>query len=219
MILTFISQKGGVGKSTLAMQTAYEWTYRGKSVALVDADPQGSCVGAGKQSAAAQLEAPTVLAMQELARPNQVPRLAKNFDHVVIDTPAGVGDVPRSSVLLADVAIIPVTPGLSVWALRRSIEIVKDIQNGPRPALLGALVSSCNDPRNAMGQNAREALATQELGLPVFKAQTFDRVAWVESTMDGMSVSKHPQGGAAAEELSAFIAELERFARKAKVAA
>lgn len=219
MILTFVSQKGGVGKSTLAMQVAYEWTYRGKSVALVDADPQGSCIGAGKRSAAAELDAPTVVAMQELARPNQVPKLAKAYDHVVIDTPAGIGDLPRAAVLLADVAIIPVTPGLSVWALRRSIEIVKDVQNGPRPQLLGALISNCNDPRNAMGIGAREALASQDLGLPVFKAQTFDRIAWVESTMDGIGVARHPHGDSATEELQAFIAELERFARKAKVAA
>ncbi|MEO6214498.1 MAG: ParA family protein, partial [Sphingomonas sp.] len=44
MIVALLNQKGGVGKSTLALHLAGQWAREGRRVVLVDADPQGSAL-------------------------------------------------------------------------------------------------------------------------------------------------------------------------------
>jgi chromosome partitioning protein len=51
MIVALLSQKGGVGKTTLALHLAGEWARRGQRVTLIDADPQGLALDWSQQRA------------------------------------------------------------------------------------------------------------------------------------------------------------------------
>jgi len=125
MIIAVLNQKGGVGKTTLAVHIAAGLALRGHKVLLVDADPQGSA----RDWAAARVNA-LLFPVVGLDRPTlhrDLPQLAKDYEHVVIDGPPRVTDLTRSAMLAAELVVIPVQPSpYDVWACADVVAIIKE---------------------------------------------------------------------------------------------
>src|SRR5579862_1686549 len=86
-IITIAQQKGGAGKTTLAIHLALAWAAEGKRVALLDIDPQASLSNWFRlrrelQGGGAALEA---LAVAGWRVATEVERQARSHDIVVID--------------------------------------------------------------------------------------------------------------------------------------
>ncbi|MFO0610273.1 MAG: AAA family ATPase [Polyangiales bacterium] len=95
MILTLCGQKGGAGKTTAAVAIAVELVARGRSVLLVDLDPQGSLRTWGDVAAEAKVEhAPTVTALGAGVH-RHLPPLAAAYEVTVIDCPPAQGELQR----------------------------------------------------------------------------------------------------------------------------
>ena len=213
MIVAFAGQKGGAGKSTAAVCVAAEALARGKSVLLVDADPQGTARTWGDVATEAGHPAPTVIAMgSQMHRPEQLPTVAARFDLTVIDCPPRAGDVQRSALMVADVVILPCGPSAAdAWGLAGSLELVGEAQT-VRPSLRAAVLLTRVQARTALGKGARAVLA--DCGCAVLRTELGLRVDFQECLAAGRGVTTYAPRGPSAREVRALLVELEALGRK-----
>src|SRR5947209_12832614 len=160
MIVGVLNQKGGVGKTTVAINIAACLAEGGARVLLIDADPQGSAMA---WSSTRQSELPFAIA--SLAKPTlhrDLPRLAKDYELVVIDGAPRVNDLARSAILASDYVLIPVQPSpYDVWAAADTVALIREAQM-MKERLQAAFVFNRKIARTAIGRDAAEALAQFE---------------------------------------------------------
>jgi len=209
MIVTLMGQKGGVGKSTIAICLGMEALRRGHNTLLVDADPQGTVRTWSEVAAENQQPAPTVVAMgASMHRPGQLDVVAKNYDFTFIDCPPRHGDVQRSALMITDLAIVPCGPSASdVWALTSSLELIEAARS-LRESLQACIVISRKQPRTSLGRDARAVLESS--GLTVLSSELFYRVAYQEALAAGTGVSGRRRD-AAALEVQRLFEEVEKL--------
>jgi chromosome partitioning protein len=219
MKIALVSPKGGVGKTTLATSIAWELQERGSAVLIVDADRLGSSRIAGEVATERGRKAPTTVALgRDMYRPDQLPRLAQTFDHVVIDTAGELGDVPAAALMVADVALVPLSQsGIEVWGNTGMLSLIEQAKTVNR-TLKGALVFVRKLPSTALGRRARAHLEEQS-SLPVLRTETTFRVAWQEAMMAGEGVAQYAPKDKAAEELRALVDEILAFGSELQEAA
>ncbi|MDQ8188638.1 ParA family protein, partial [Pelagicoccus sp. SDUM812002] len=127
MIYSFTNQKGGVGKTTLALNFAGELAAQGRKVLFVDADPQSSALDWSHQRTE---ELP--FAMVALPKPvvhREVAKLKENFDDIVIDPPPRTNEQSKSVVMASDLCVIPVQPSpYDIWAAQEILQLIKEAQ-------------------------------------------------------------------------------------------
>lgn len=228
MIVAFAGQKGGGGKSTLAVCTAAELAARGRSVLLVDADPQGSASTwhdvatekvrqRAKESGRAEDEEgsahalPSVVAMTgTLHERHQLPKLARPYDDVIIDTPGRMSEVIRSALMVVDTVVLPCGPShVEAWALADTIKLIKEAQI-VRRKLKAVIVINRKRAGTVLGESARDDLKAS--GLPILKCEIGLRQAFAETLGAGLGITAYDPHGEGAAELRALVAELEQLA-------
>ena len=109
MLIAVLNQKGGVGKTSTSVHLSRWFQKKGKTVHLVDLDPQQS--SSFWLQAADEFDVPhTVIPADSDEVLERVPTLAKQSDVLVVDGPAGLSDATRAVMLLADTVVVPVQP-------------------------------------------------------------------------------------------------------------
>lgn len=126
MILALSNSKGGVGKTTIAVHLAVWLAEQGVSLAFVDSDVQGSSSG-WLGEAAPGIKTIRLLTPEDVLA--ELPRLAAAHDFVVVDGPAGLSEVTRAILSLADKAVFPCGPSvLDLRAVIDAVGVVRRIQ-------------------------------------------------------------------------------------------
>ena len=210
MIIALTGQKGGIGKSTTAVCLAMAAMARGRKVLLVDADPQGTVRTWGDVAGEAGRTAPTVVAMgATMHRPGQLRDMAAAYDLTVIDCPPRNGDIQRSALMIADVAVLPCGPtAVDAWALAGSLEVIEEART-LREQLRCCVLITRKQGRTALGKGARAVLETS--GLRVLATELGYRVAYQEAIAAGQGVTGYAPRDPSSKEVIALLEELERF--------
>jgi chromosome partitioning protein len=205
MIVAVVNQKGGAGKTTLALNLAAALADSGKRVLLIDADPQQTA-----QVWAAIRTEPPPFQVIGLAKPilhRDLPRLAADYDSVIIDGAPRNYEVARSAIAAADVVLIPVQPsGADFWASRETVTLVKEA-HGFKETQKAVFVVSRKIGRTTLSRDIAEALADFEL--PILTASTTQRIIYADAMTQGKTVFEAQPNGPAAEEIRAILTEIE----------
>ncbi len=195
--IALVAEKGGAGKSTIAVHLAVCAARQGKTVAVVDLDPQGSARHWAERRGEAAVDVPVVAATaQELPGLLQSAR-NQGADLVILDT-AGRSDVVTAHVVAAaDVVAVPCRPSIyDMESSRRTADVVRGAGGKKAAIILNACPS-----RGTRAAEAREALGDM---LPVAPVELHQLVAYSDALNDGRSVEELEPKGAAASEIRAL---------------
>jgi chromosome partitioning protein len=211
MIVAFLNQKGGVGKTTLALHLAGVWSREGKRVLVIDADPQGSALDWSEQRAKEGV--PRLFGVVGLARDTlhrEAPELARSADHIIIDGPPRFAALMRSALLAADLVLVPAQPSpFDGWASGEILRLVDEARLF-RPQLVARFALNRCAPRTVIARETADALADHDP--PVLAARIGQRVGFAEAAQSGRLVFELDPPGPAAREIAALALEVARLA-------
>lgn len=209
MIISVQNQKGGVGKTTLAVHISYVLATSKKRVLLIDADPQGSSLD---WAAARENEPPfSVVGLDRPTIHRDLPKLAEGYNHVVIDSPPRVTDLARSAMMAADLVVIPIQPSpYDVWAANDVIDLIKEASVF-KENLKSVFVVNRKIVNTAIGRDVVEAIS--DYPTAIAKTQICQRVAFAESAATGRTVMELDSKSPASKEIKALVKELLSYGR------
>lgn len=205
-VIAVANQKGGVGKTTLAMNMAAGLTRRGSCV-VIDADPQKSAtMWITLSDSQKQFPAKVIPVKGDIKK--QIAQFHDEYDYIVIDCPPEIKSASTVSAMeFAQVLLIPLLPSpMDLWASTRIEALIKRVQK-VNPAISAYIVLNQIEPRSAMSRGMDDAL--QEINIPVLKSRLGRRASYRKAALEGCSVyDLGRRGQVASDEVDNIINEV-----------
>jgi chromosome partitioning protein len=197
--LVILAQKGGSGKTTLAVHMAVCAARQKHRTALIDIDPQSSAFNwnesrdEGHKLDAAKAEVGQIPALLQQAK-------VGGIDLVIIDTAPHSDSAAAIAAQYADLVLIPCRPArFDLDAIESTVQIAT-VAKKPAAVVINAA------PRGKLAEEARAALEYQ--GITVIDTVLHQRAAYSHAVIDGRSVHEYEPGGKAAAEIDDLYSHL-----------
>lgn len=206
MIISFVNQKGGVGKTTLSLNIAYGLSLLTNSKSLlIDSDPQGSCLDwKNARDIPINLD---VFAMPKSILHKEIKNYINKYANIVIDTPPHSADIAKSAMLASDIILIPVQPSpFDLWSAAETVKAIKEAQVFNERLKVYFIISR-KIVGTVIAKSVNEAL--KDYGIGILKTQISQRIDFPETATNGKSVLE--KSGDAKHEIKKLIEELQQI--------
>lgn len=209
MIISFVNQKKGVGKTTIAINIGSSLARRGRRVVLLDLDPRGSSI---KWHAIEGNQAFDVIHQPTIVIPSDAETLSSSYEYVIIDAPPTIDGITWKILLASDIAVIPVSPSsLDLWACTETLRMISDVQK-QHPGLETKFLINRKIPGTCAGSEIRQALKVFET--KIFATELCQRVAYVDAMKHGVSVMQFDSRSKATREIERLCDEITNGLKK-----
>jgi chromosome partitioning protein len=210
MVIAVTNLKGGVGKTTIALNLGVTLAHRDYKVCVVDTDTeQRSAIKWSGQRDESLRSVPVFAVGEKLNK--EVEALNKDYDFVIIDGTPQLSERANRTILASDVIIIPIsTSGFDFWSFEHFVERYNQAKAFKENVQAFVLLNKFSETKN-ISKEIREALS--EFEIPVLKTTMGERVAYQETTIQGLGVVEY-KDKKAKEEINKLTDEMEGIAQK-----
>lgn len=219
-IIAIVNGKGGVGKSTVAINLAGALARKTESVFLVDADPQGTIsdwFNSRKEQPANRLVhknlevSPLPWSADDLR--TKISNQSKKFSFMIIDCGPANDKITRTALAVSDFAIIPVTPSpYDIHSVRKTLDMIHEGKNEAGIEVHSYLLISRKIVGTNLGREARDAL--RAFGIPILKTEICQRVALCEAGILGQTIHEYAGNSQAADEFDDLGKEVLKWQKQ-----
>ncbi|MBN8828115.1 MAG: ParA family protein [Sphingobacteriia bacterium] len=201
-IITIAQQKGGAGKTTLAIHLAVGLFQQGNKIAVIDIDPQGSFskwFNARKQKFGETYAGIKLVNGVGWRINSELSSLRNKFDYIIIDSPPHAETDAKVSIKEADLVLLPVQPSqMDVWALETTMKICEKEK-------IDYLVIP-----NRVNANSKTAKEIFDRINNLAKTTLGNRVAYANYLKDGKTVTETEPSSIAATEIKQLVEEITK---------
>jgi len=198
VILVVGNIKGGVGKTTLAVNIAVERSLADRDVLLVDGDEQRTAMTFTQLRQESELVGYTSVALYGAALRTQVRLMAAKFADIVIDVGGGDSTSFRAGLTVADALLVPVAPRtFDLWSIERVAELVAEARELNERLAAWSVLNQAdpNGSDNGVAAGILERVgAIRYLNMPIVR-----RKAWPNAAAAGKSILEGDDEKAIAE--------------------
>jgi chromosome partitioning protein len=210
-IIAVAGRKGGIGKSTIAGNLAGEFSAMGRTVIVLDADPQHSLAAWAAQGEGVLSQCTEKVKAGHLDELRaQVRKAEKAADLVLIDTPPGMPETTYQAALVADIVLLPCGPSpLDLFSLKEALSLAlkaRAERRSKKPRI--RFVPSRVVMQTNLGRSLSSSL--EEMGKKVLPA-IGQRVVVAEAVARGLTVCEYAPASAARLEFAQLAKAVDKI--------
>lgn len=195
MIISSISYKGGVGKTTVAQNLAVCFAHSGYKVCIVDADELQNSMKWVANRDEDLIQIPVFGQTDSGAIMKNVRSLYEDYEVIIIDSPPTVQKIASKIILLSHIMLIPITPtgGSEIWTMNDMLERFQNIQDQKEEKIHSFFLLNRFKPNVKMHQAYTEALQEYEedYSIKLLKSKLHDRAGYGEANLQGMGAFEY----------------------------
>lgn len=199
--ISFVSQKGGTGKTTLALNVATEAMRNGLTVAIIDLDPQPSAM-AWSDLRADRADPPVLDAKASRLAAAVQAAAAQGLDLLVVDTGGRTDEGAYAAAKVSDLVVVPIQPSaIDLKSMDATRELIDRAGKPPSLVVLTRV--------KPFGSRHDETAAwLNNHGFTVCPVTIGDRVPFQDAYAAGQTAAEYEAGGKAAQEIQQLYMQI-----------
>jgi len=214
MIVLFGHQKGGVGKSTIAINTAYQMHKKFKKLVLLDLDSQNSAMLFNQLRSSEDLHTITCIRENERDFDELVKEFGKSKDNLlIIDSGGYDSSNNRAALVKADIIITPLSISqIEIFGLQKFRKILKDASQAlDKTVKTNVLINNVDSRSKNKLKELREYISDNNKYFDLLNTTVHSRADFKNSYGEGLTVKEFNKKGAAHNEIKELSKEIYKL--------